>query len=649
MPQYKFYENLDDKYTESFLDATPSSDINMRSLINNANSVTISPLKSIKFNSKYELYDWQIDAINTLIGKDAILIAPTGSGKTEVLKAWADLDNPNQKVIITAPIKALSNERYAELKEAGYDVGINTGDFKDNTEARIICCTQEIYTVKYSRENNINVVIDEFHYIANNQDRSRAYLDGILNTSKDSRILLLSATIGNPEEVAKHLSRISEREFKLYETNERMTKLNIPNKPKTLNYNDIKNALIFSFAAKNCKTIAKNIAVARKHNPNFQKHILTGAKFAKVEELANILNAKEFLVSNKDTIKYGVCCYFGAMQPNEKLFVETLYRNKYIDTLTGTDSLALGVNLPAETVIFSQLAKYYDGPITSAEFFQMAGRAGRKGFFDTGYVAILSDSEEYESYGFNTSMIYEHLVKAPITNMVINPEPNFKNILSATNFSAILNELKDAKTKSQASIAIRKAFKTPAVKSAIRDECFLVKKYSMQAINFKNLENDIYYKIDEVVEAFASYYKMLLVNQSDYIEFFQTETKSDKSFNELAAEDTVLALQTLSETYFSEFDAIDNSNVITAYGFHHPANVDVLEIAQSIDNIQDLLQFKRFINSLPIHIKSQIPNRHEIDFVITNVDPTVLNYVTLREEANKVLSTSAKKRKDIER
>jgi len=97
-------------------------------------------------------YPWQMDAFKHIRDRDAVLAAPTGSGKTWVAYLWAglmDFDGTvlhpdRERIIFTAPIKALSNERYMELRRMGLNVGIETGDFKKNEDAPVICCTQEI-------------------------------------------------------------------------------------------------------------------------------------------------------------------------------------------------------------------------------------------------------------------------------------------------------------------------------------------------------------------------------------------------------------------------------------------------------------------------------------------------------------------------
>ena len=70
--------------------------------------------------------------------------------------------------------------------------------------------------------------------------------------------------------------------------------------------------------------------------------------------------------------------YYGRLLPKEKLLIEECFEKGLIDTVVGTDALAMGVNFPVENVIFTQLAKYYEGPISKNLFDQISGRAGRK-------------------------------------------------------------------------------------------------------------------------------------------------------------------------------------------------------------------------------------------------------------------------------
>ncbi len=210
-------------------------------------------------------YDWQLKAYAAIDSQSAILAAPTGSGKTWVAYLWAgllDLEGhthlPKGRVIFTAPIKALSNERYLDLKRMGFDVGLETGDFKKNADASVLCCTMEIYTLKYARKPVGRVIVDEFHYIFNDLDRTRAYIDGIRATHPSTEILVMSATFGEPEVLKEYLQEMARRDFILYETRERATELVFLK--KGTKFARIRDALVFVFSRKGAEYLADQVA-----------------------------------------------------------------------------------------------------------------------------------------------------------------------------------------------------------------------------------------------------------------------------------------------------------------------------------------------------------------------------------------------------
>lgn len=350
-------------------------------------------------------YEWQNEAIKSIEGSSAILSAPTGSGKTWVAYVWAGLMDvegrpamPSGRVIFTAPIKALSNERYLELKSMGFDVGLETGDFKKNAGALVLCCTQEIYTLKYAHLPYQKVVVDEFHYIFNDPERTRAYIDGLRGTSPDSSLLIMSATFGNPDVIKNYLEKISMREFALYRTNSRVTDLVF--KKSGIRFDRIHDALVFAFYRKGVDWLAQQIARTRGRIKREHR--------ARLREIADILEVQHV----GDTLLHGVGTYYGAMLPKEKLLVEMAFRERILDVVVGTDALSLGVNLPAETVVFGQMAKFIDGPLSKNEFVQMAGRAGRKGYFNPGYVTYIPRSR-CEHHDYDTGLLYLDTLEKP--------------------------------------------------------------------------------------------------------------------------------------------------------------------------------------------------------------------------------------------
>lgn len=371
-----------------------------------------------------DLYPWQIKAFDAIRDRDGVLAAPTGSGKTWVAYLWAGLLGRDgvtvppeaRRIMFTAPIKALSNERYLDLRKMGLDVGIETGDFKKNEGARIICCTQEIYTLKYAGTPGLSVIVDEFHYIFGDPERARTYIEGIRNTHPDSRLLVMSATFGGTRDVGRYLSRISNRKFAVYEGRERVTELVfLPRRPFRLE--GIHDALVFVFSQKGAVDLAYKIARKRKRR---------GRAFRKrLYDMADILDVPKVHMP----LLRGVGVYHGGMLPKEKLLVESAFRERILDVVAGTNALALGVNLPAEYAVFAQLVRYHDRePISKNDFLQMAGRAGRKGLFDTGYVTWLKDSP-YEQRRANTGSIFKELVKAPLERASVSLQPDYGRLL----------------------------------------------------------------------------------------------------------------------------------------------------------------------------------------------------------------------------
>ena len=370
-------------------------------------------------------YDWQLRAYHHIQNHSAVLSAPTGSGKTLVAYLWAGLLNldgtinantDSERIIFTAPIKALSNERYLDLRRMGLDVGLETGDFKRNEGANIICCTQEIYTMKYAQVPGQKLIIDEFHYIFNDNDRTRTYIDGIRNTNPETQILVMSATLGNIKSVGKYLSAISEREFVIHAAKKRITELIFqPDNPVMLH--NIHDSLVFVFSQRGVMDLAGMIARTRSRIPP--------QNVKRLNELAAILEVKNI----PSHLMKGVGTYHGSMLPKEKLLVESAFRERLLDVVCGTSALSLGVNLPAQSVIFAQLVNYYNyKPITHGEFMQMSGRAGRKGLFDPGYVSWLKDSE-FECFNYDTGKIFRKLMEMKLEPPVIRLRPSIGRLL----------------------------------------------------------------------------------------------------------------------------------------------------------------------------------------------------------------------------
>jgi superfamily II RNA helicase len=163
---------------------------------------------------------WQEDAITKLKESDVVVSVPTGSGKTYVaVEAARRAIAENRTVIYTSPLKALSNTKYTEFSKIfGPDqVGILTGDRRDNGQAPLLIMTTEILrNLLYdagSGEIDIRldtlglVILDESQYIAD-PERGVVWEETIIFCPSQARLLLLSASIGNPHDIAEWLTSI---------------------------------------------------------------------------------------------------------------------------------------------------------------------------------------------------------------------------------------------------------------------------------------------------------------------------------------------------------------------------------------------------------------------------------------------------------
>jgi len=160
---------------------------------------------------------FQLEALTALEFEDVLVTAPTGSGKTWIAREEIRrLIETGKRAWYTTPLKALTNSKYQEFStEFGAEqVGILTGDRKENSDAPIIVGTTEIFrnqlfdSLRGGAEVNADlVVLDEAHYLAD-PDRGHVWEEAIILTPPRIRLLLLSATIGNAHEFAAWLEEV---------------------------------------------------------------------------------------------------------------------------------------------------------------------------------------------------------------------------------------------------------------------------------------------------------------------------------------------------------------------------------------------------------------------------------------------------------
>lgn len=532
-------------------------------------------------------FSWQKDCSESIRNQqNVILSSPTGSGKTKVFLEWAHTQQ-EKPIIITAPIKALSNQRYRELLDAGYTVGLETGDIKnvpDNCD--FICCTQEIYTNKYSELENVTLIMDEFHYIFENPSRARTYIDA-LHDSKAKNVLLCSATLGDISKLKEYVNRVSERDFFAYENDSRLTSLFYEG---NINSNDIRNSLIVTFSRRNIKNILYSLYSSRKMQDDETLEAIE--RLAEDDKIDNC----EFL----NNARKGISGYYGGLLPKEKLFIEKCFEQGMIDTVVGTDALALGVNFPVENVIFTQLAKYHEGPISKNLFEQLAGRAGRKGFFDEGHVYYCSDFAGFcEPWEYDTKDLFGKILEKSNEDVSISLTPNIKNILL------------DRRTIEEEVEFISK-FSTIEVGV---DETFGYISDMIDYIKNRAFEN----KVDRLVcERFGNdYYYDSYTEDEQLNENFEKKEIYRQELLDRKEE----FLQNIARVYFDEYSPERNCEIFTEI----ICGIEPEKILQKYGmsgNFNDMLQFRKYVKSLP---KTYRKGLTKINDKIREIDETAID------------------------
>ena len=351
------------------------------------------------------LYPAQEEAILELLdGKNVILNTPTGSGKSMVaLALHFDSIAHGRKSVYTCPIKALVNEKWMALcKEFGPEnVGLSTGDATMNRDAPILCCTAEILSNMALCEGEkltiTDIVMDEFHYYS---DRERGVAWQIpLLTLPQSRFLLMSATVGATEfferEMTKHTGRqsvtvrSSQRPVPLdfsYSTTEISTEVQkLVNEGKAPIY-----VVHFTQAA------------AASNAQNFMSlDLCTKEEKVKINEaIKEVRFSSPYGPDVKRWLKQGIGLHHAGLLPKYRILCEKLAQQGLLKVICGTDTLGVGVNVPIRTVLFTQLCKYSGDKtaiLTARDFHQIAGRAGRKGFDNIGYVVAQAPEHVIEN------------------------------------------------------------------------------------------------------------------------------------------------------------------------------------------------------------------------------------------------------------
>jgi len=357
-----------------------------------------------------------IDYINQ--GHSVIVSAPTGAGKTAIAEhiLATSIEN-NRGVVYTAPIKALSNQKFRDFAgQFGDNIGILTGDVSINPEAPVLIMTTEIFRNKIldeprSLEKYSWVIFDEIHYI-DNPERGTVWEESLIFLPSHMNILALSATIPNIDKFAEWIQSVHNKSVKTVIENNRPVPLHFlfqcqnqvvdninalrrmgpgkQNKMNSLvNYVREKEGLpciYFVFGRKRAEELAQDLYAYNFLRPDERKQIL--GLFDLLCERFD-LKYERSAQEMRPLIQNGIAYHHAGMLPTLKEAIERLFTSRLLKVIFTTETFALGINMPSRTVIFDNLRKYYGRYIRNLktrDFYQMAGRAGRRGIDTEGFV-----------------------------------------------------------------------------------------------------------------------------------------------------------------------------------------------------------------------------------------------------------------------
>jgi ATP-dependent RNA helicase HelY len=438
-------------------------------------------LASFRALYDFDFDDFQLQACAALNDGDGVLVAaPTGSGKTVIGEYAVHLAlERGLKCFYTTPIKALSNQKYADLVRR-YDsktVGLLTGDNSVNGEAPIVVMTTEVLrNMLYAGSPTLKglgfVVLDEVHYLA---DRSRGAVweEVIIHLPESVALVALSATVSNAEEfgdwldsvrggvtvivdehrpvplwqhmmvgtrmydlftdpagtrVNPELVRMAQRDRwaqqQVAETGRsrpgrggrrghpgrqngsaassrgrsgpRMVRGRPPYRPDVvarLDASGLLPAIEFIFSRAGCDAAVQQCLAAglRLTQPDEVAAITEFVQQRTADlpdEDLNVLGYGEFLTG----LQRGIAAHHAGMLPTFKEIVEELFSAGLVRVVFATETLALGINMPARTVVIEKLDKWNGethAELTPGEYTQLTGRAGRRGIDVEGHAVVL--------------------------------------------------------------------------------------------------------------------------------------------------------------------------------------------------------------------------------------------------------------------
>ena len=421
-------------------------------------------------------------------GASVLVAAPTGSGKTFIAEhAIKRARDSGRRAFYTAPLKALSNQKFRDFQQlfGEREVGLLTGDTSINSDAPVLVMTTEvlrnmIYARSEALDNLAFVVLDEVHFLQD-EYRGPVWEEVIIHLPLEVALVCLSATVSNADEVADWLTTVRgdtraivetkrpvplEHHHAFYDKATGMTRVlptldgsRINDKLKRvvsstgqpqrgdrrrdkdqrvgppsrteiieeLQQLDMLPAIYFIFSRNQCDDAAK---ACRRNALSF----VTGTEAKRIREIADrhgsrlsdderrALDFDGFV----DLVSSGVAPHHAGLVPAFKEMVEEAFTAGLIKVVFATETLAVGINMPARTVIIDKLTRYTGErhvPLKPSDFTQLTGRAGRRGIDTIGHAVTVWSPfvslDEVARYATNKTFNLTSAFR-PTYNMTVN-------------------------------------------------------------------------------------------------------------------------------------------------------------------------------------------------------------------------------------
>lgn len=338
---------------------------------------------------------WQQQAVAALrVGKDVVVQAPTGAGKTRVFELWSNHGKPRGQAIYTVPTRALANDKLAEWRAAGWNVGIATGDLAENLDAPILVATLETQKHRLIQGDGPTLLVVDEYQMLGDDDRGLNYELALALAPAKTQLLLLSGSVANPHHIVQWFNRLGRqavlvrheiRPVPLDEVFVDQLNWHLPSSirgywprvcAKAL-AEGLGPILLFAPRRQSAETIATELA--RQIPTPFPLQLSEAQRRLVGEHLAKLLKAR--VAYHHSGLSYAVRA--GVIEP--------LAKAGQLRVVVATMGLAAGINFSLRSVAVTSATYKRDGqeiPLRPDEVLQMFGRAGRRGLDENGYVLV---------------------------------------------------------------------------------------------------------------------------------------------------------------------------------------------------------------------------------------------------------------------